>query len=861
MPANEGKFYTALENIFTGANIEGEGGYVNLLKIKSAYYKKILAEFQKQVEENDIIKDFKEDFFDRLFTFFERYFSESGSVYFVKTASWQKVYEQVYTDSKDVVLFWKTNMLYYVKSDIMFKNMDISVKDDTAVEHKFFFDCGNLKNKQNNEKKEIIFAYEKTEDGKHLFKVSYSENGTKTKSDDIRKAIKKAGIAIGEDTLDKAFAAFKKQTSVDFFINKDAKKFLTEQLDMYLHQILLDEKNEFDTTRLTQLKTVKDFSLKIIDFISQFEDELVRIWNKPKFVLNSHYVITMDKLTPEIIGKLKAHSGWKEQTKEWKELGMSDGDKLPIDTKYFNDLEIEILSLFDDLDEVLDGRLIHSENYQALNTLKDRYREKVQCIYIDPPYNSPSSEIAYLNDYKHSSWITLMENRLDKNTLFLNSVGSTIIAIDKYEQDNLSLLSKLKFPNFDIVSVAIEHNKKGTQGDHFSYSNEFAVFVISNKLKELNEKIRKKEEWEYSNLRNWGGESERTDAKNCFYPIYIQDNKIIGWGQVIDDNIHPNTNEEITSGNVEVFNKNKSIKITATTKNPIIAVYPIDDNNIERKWRYAFQSIQVIFDYLRIEKSKKNSIQIEMAKYSDQFKTLWASSLYNAGDYGTTILTSMGLNDIFGFPKSIHTVKDCIYSVTDKNSIVLDYFAGSGTTAHAVIKLNKDGGHRKYMLVEVNGYFNTVILPRIKKVCYSDKWKDGKALEGGVGVSQFFKYYELEQYEQTLSKMKYSEIASTIFDETRPFANYIFLTDSKLSDVLEIKDGKVNLDFDKLYENIDFPETISLIKGKAIKKITANSVILESNETIRYDYKNFTNDEKIDFVKMLKPLLWWGRSE
>ena len=247
MNVNEKRFYDALENLFIGANIEGEGGYINLLKIKSEYYKKILEQFKKEVEEEQIITDsFKEEFFDKLYSFFEKYFSESGSVYFVKTANWQRVYEQVYTDNKDVVLFWKTHMLYYVKSDILFQSMNIEVTDDeTGISYSFYFDVGTLQNKKNNEKKEIVFTFRevKEENDKkiYIFDVAYSERGTKTKIDDIVKKTK-----IPEEILEKAFRMFKKQSEVDFFINKNAKKFLEEQLDMYLHQILLAEENKFD---------------------------------------------------------------------------------------------------------------------------------------------------------------------------------------------------------------------------------------------------------------------------------------------------------------------------------------------------------------------------------------------------------------------------------------------------------------------------------------------------------------------------------------------------------------------------------------------------------------------------------------
>jgi len=139
---------------------------------------------------------------------------------------------------------------------------------------KFFFDCSKLPNKQNNEKKEIVFELKEVilEEKKVFFYVNYSEKGNKTKIEDIAKANK-----IPTEILEKAFTAFKKQANVDYFINKDAEKFLTEQLDMYLHQILLNENNLFSETRLNQYKIIKEFAKKIIGFISQFENELVRV--------------------------------------------------------------------------------------------------------------------------------------------------------------------------------------------------------------------------------------------------------------------------------------------------------------------------------------------------------------------------------------------------------------------------------------------------------------------------------------------------------------------------------------------------------------------------------------------------------
>jgi adenine-specific DNA-methyltransferase len=426
---NEKIFYNALENIFTGAKIEGDSGYINLLKIKSDYYELILTNFKAAVDTESVINSsFKEEFFERLYSFFEKYFSESGSVYFAKTANWQRVYEQVYTDNKDVMLFWKTHMLYYVKTDILFQSMDVSIQNGDEIQT-FYFDVGALQNKQNNEKKELVFTYKEIKEGKYIIDVAYSVHGLKTKTDEIGKA-----IHVEDEIIEKAIAIFKKQASVDFFINKDAKKFLTGQLELYLHQIMLTDENKFDQKRLNQLKMIKFFAEKIIDFIAQFEDELVRIWNKPKFVLGSNYVITLDKLPDNITAKLSVHKRMKEQIAEWEELGMvetgfrfdrrsGEHAHLPVDTRYFKDLEHDILALFENLDDALDGKLIHSENYQVLNSIRDKYKEKIQCIYIDPPFNT-GSDFDYIDGYQDSTWLSIMQDRLKLAKDLLSAEGS-----------------------------------------------------------------------------------------------------------------------------------------------------------------------------------------------------------------------------------------------------------------------------------------------------------------------------------------------------------------------------------------------------------------------------------------------------
>jgi len=780
---NEAKFYQALEGIFTGANIEGESGYVNLLKIKSSYYKLILEKFKNDVDNEKIITgSFKEEFFDKLYSFFEKYFSESGSVYFVKTANWQRVYEQVYTDNKDVVLFWKTHMLYYVKSDILFQSIDVEIEEEeTLQKYNFKFDVGKLKNKQNNEKKAIIFEFRevkeeindvdliKGQEGKkvYVFDVLYSERGRKTKTDDIIKKTK-----IPEAIIEKAFKTFKKQSEVDFFINKNADKFLNEQLDMYLHQTLLDEENKFNQARLDQLKTIKTFAKKIISFIAQFEDELVRIWNKPKFALNSNYVITLDKLSDEIVGRISEHNNLNEQIKEWQELGMVNDSfvfnnidekykHLPIDTKYFKDLELDILGLFDNLDEELDGRLIHSENYQALNTLQERDREKVQCIYIDPPFNT-GSDFAYVDKFQDSTWLSLMNDRIELARKFLRDDGSFYLHLD-YRAD---YLGKILLNN---------------------------IFLQENYLNNII--------WNYGS----GGKSEIFfGRKHDDIFLFKKKNNLFNADLI-----------GIERGKMKKNNMKKSI----------------DKDGREY---YSIKSNGKIYKYYQDEKVVPNDV--------------WNISHLQQKDPERVS---------FNTQKPEKLLERILVASSNENTFILDFFTGSATTIATAHKLN-----RKWLGVEMGEHFDTVDIPRMKTVLSGkisgiskELEKENKLKKGG-----FFKYYSLEQYENTLRNMKYKDYnQDALFNNKKPFEQYVFFADQKFAHIIDTEKENLELNFDNIYENIDFAETISNLKGLPIKKITKTGVLLEGEEKeIKTDYKNMTENEKIDFIQLLKPLLWWS---
>ena len=457
--AKEKRFLNELETLFTGADVEGDSGFVNLMRMKRAYFRSIRPQLMAQIDRRaEKHTAFREELFDKLYTFFHRYFCESGSIYFRHLPAFAKTYERVYENGQDVALSWKTRMLYYVKSDVLVRSMPVELSEGGKPYNtrRFYFDASTFEGKQNNEKRAFVFTFAQVKREAagavlHL-NVAYSQKGSRTKHEDILKKARKAGARLTEEALDKAIAVFRRQTEADFFINKDAKVFLREQFDLWVYQYIFSEKTLFEEKRIKQLQAIKHTAYDIIDFIAQFEDELRRVWEKPKFVRNVHYVVTLDKLGDNTLDNLARHKGVKAQIKEWRALGMVDdtfsmdtifsgqlsmdsknrlGGQypfLPLDTKHFKSLEPDILNDLGNLDEALDGELVHSENWQALNTLQRRYREKVKCIYIDPPFNLDSSDqFDYRTNYKDACWATMLKNRIATSREFLSEDGSIFV--------------------------------------------------------------------------------------------------------------------------------------------------------------------------------------------------------------------------------------------------------------------------------------------------------------------------------------------------------------------------------------------------------------------------------------------------
>ncbi len=803
----EQKFYKALQDVFIGAKIEGEGGFINLMRIKSGYYSQIEKLLQKDIDRAlEKHPAFRDELFDKLYAFFSRYFTDSGSIYFNSTPFHNNIYEKVYTDEKDVILFWKTQMLYYVKTDRIFRSMPVEIDG-----LKFYFDASKIENKKANEKRSLIFGLDKVrEDGTIVFAVAYSERGRKTKQDEILKALKRKGIVITEEQLEKAFRVFEKQSEVDFFINKNAKAFLQEQFKLWSYQYFWEGAKEWSGDRVNQLQILKSIAFKVIDFISQFEDELVKIWNKPKFVRNSNYVITLDRIlsachserseeSHKLIGKIKKHKNFPQQVKEWKELGIDkDNPRAPIDTKYFKDLESEILSLFDDLDNQLDGWLIKSENYQALNTILPKFKAKVQTIYIDPPFNLDSSDqFLYRTNYKDANWATLLENRLKIAKDVLDKKGSIFVRCDYNGNWIVRCLMDGVF-NYQNEIIVSKSAKLTEQINKYHSGHDSLFFFSKSDQFIFNTATRKRDNPKWRGMHLPG--IRWSPLPGEYIKLFSKENLIEKKGKIV-------TRARVILGK---------------------ELLPPDG----RHWALSQTSVFDLEKEGKIQWGENGEPQTEEAdvqKLTDNW-TDW-----------------VGYSSTWGFTTENHekVIERVIITSSNTNrEIIFDFFLGSGTTTAVAHKLG-----RRWLGVEMGEHFYSVVLPRMKKVLAYDKSgisKDVKEYQGGG----FFKYYELEQYEDALKNCKYGE--GDLFSKAsdKAYQDYVFMKDEKMLSALEIdyKSNKVKVDLSKLYPDIDIAETLSNLTGKWIKRISDGEVEFVDGTKI--------NTKDLDY-KLIKPLIWW----
>jgi adenine-specific DNA-methyltransferase len=448
---------------------------------------------------------------------------------------------------------------------------------------------------------------------------------------------------------------------------------------------------------------------------------------------------------------------------------------LVLDTGLFGErFKDKLLSSMDDLDERIDGVLVHSENFQALKLLQRRYEGAVRSIYIDPPYNTEGGPILYKNGYRRSSWATLIDNRLDPATDFLRDDGVICVTIDDSQQRELAYLMEAHFGAENMAgTVAIRANPSGRPTlTGFALAHEYAIFARrtgDGAIRRMPRSDAQQERFdaedadgafEWRNFRREGSDSARESRPKLFYPIYNVEGRIrvprMRWNE----------------------DAREWVVLEAPTPRETV-VLPIDGNGVERRWRWSSDRVRDNISEFAARLGAKSQLQVYY-KYRPNAEgavptTIWFDAKYSATEHGTRVIKDIFGRNAFSYPKSIFAVQDslAIAGMVEKDALCLDYFAGSGTTGHAVIEMNRqDEGTRRYVLVEMGEYFESVLKPRIQKVIYSKNWKDGKPASR-EGSSHVFKYLRLESYEDTLNnlELKRSDTQQDLLDTEPGFRN------------------------------------------------------------------------------------------
>ena len=561
------------------------------------------------------------------------------------------------------------------------------------------------------------------------------------------------------------------KNSFDYFIHKDLGGFLRRELDLYLaSEVLnLEDVERGDALRLdralARVRAIRHIGGKIVDFLAQLEDFQKRLWLKKKFVLETHWCVTLDRVPEALYPEVAANAA---QRAEWIALCAADeiaGDMgnggaawsdppdaeflkanpfLMVDTRHFDrDFTDRLLAALSDagpLDAQSNGLLVHGENFQALNLLRARFGGRVDCCYIDPPYNTGDSEILYKNGYLRSSWLTLMASRMELAMKILARDPVLYIAIDDFEMPNLANFIDTHFPSLRRDMIIVNHHPQGGKAKTLAHTHEYMLACTSASSDKSLRGRKKQDNGELRPFRRSGtAESNFRRARpNSFYAILIhpESRKVVGLEPPPEGDKYP----------------------TGPTEEGFVRVYPTSAEGDERVWRRSYESCQDLLrnDKLRCSNGSTIYQVIEAGESRAALFSNWVDSRYNAGAHGANLLREIiGAQNPFAYPKSIHTVEDAIFAADFGNEAsVLDYFAGSGTTGHAVTNLNReDGGRRRFVLIEMADHFDAVLLPRMKKVAYSPDWKDGKPVSR-EGVTQLFKYVRLESYEDTMDSLE-----------------------------------------------------------------------------------------------------------
>ena len=568
-----------------------------------------------------------------------------------------------------------------------------------------------------------------------------------------------AGEDEGESILLSRMRHFARRHTADYFVHKDLGGFLRSELEYYVKDQILhaaDLEGDFQT-KAAALRVFRRIAEDIITFLSEIEDAQRRLFEKAKFVTDVRYLVALGHvprhLWPEILKNERQLQAWREQLgfaaegnlfhqpNQVDEELLEQHPTLPVDTAYFDQEFVDaLLASFDDLDQAIGGLALHAENFQGLRFLRAKYAGKIPVIFIDPPYNTGGDDFLYKDRYQHSTWLTMLSDRLELAREFLSDDGVIVVSIDDNEQAHLRLLMDRVFGADNFVATVVWQKKYSPQNDATWFSDDHDYLLVYAKDKRVwrPRRLPRSEDQDrlYANPDNdprgpWMS-SDYTSNKtaeerpNLYYPI-----------------VNPYTGEEVwpSRNRVWAFTKEQHEQ-------------NVRDNRV---W-WGEHGTNRMPRYKRFLSEVGGVVP----------RTIWSYD-----EAGHTQDAAREIQALFGQARfaSAKPTKliERLLQVAPGN-IVMDFFAGSGTTAHAVINRNRaDGTRRKFILIEMGDHFDSMVVPRLARVMYAPEWRDGRperlpTADEINATPRIIKIIRLESYEDALHNVAADAVDPTVLE-------------------------------------------------------------------------------------------------
>lgn len=784
--------------------------------------KPTIIKFRQQLEENVDTTVMLPHILTALNDFFSRYYDKGDFISQRRYVNGGDATYLVPYNGEEVKLHWANADQYYIKTSEAFKNYRFKLKNGKEVE----FTLKNAVQLKNNEKEQkdwarkfklwdgvtepgeepvpdfvpvqieedgvlhIYFTYElmkkRGNEQKTLNNATYATLAdiiqTKYKDD----YLDLLAIMEGNDKeeLRRHISRYTTKNSSDYFIHKNLGDFLRRELDFYLkNEIMHVSDLDYNNLRrtLAEAKTIKAVGEEIIQMLAGLEDFQKKLWLKKKFVVQSDYCITLDRVPESLYADICANE---EQRKEWVRLFaideierdlttegyseplterfLEENPHLVLDTAFFNnDFKHRLLESMADIDAQCDGLLVNSENFQALELLQEKYQEQVKCVYIDPPYNTGGDDFLYKDAYQESSWLSCINDRLDLSKRYFKEGGSIAVSIDIKELDKLIGLMDMQLgdenrkANITIRRASITGAKVINPGlvniseNVVMYSNGQGKWQPQDAFREKGYDDRygkmilninaKPEKWEYSTVLDEFAKEKGVaktqlrkqlgDAYNDELLKFVIDNseRVIRLAALDTDSV----SQEV-------------VKLSKESKKHPEKVYVLPREDGFNDY-YITNGQTILFYKDRLRRIGDKIVPVE--KVSDIWDDVLPNDIHNEGG----VVLKKGKKP----EKLIDRILD---STTKEGELVMDYFAGSATSGAVCLK-----SHRKFINVEANEYFDSIPLRRIKNTLFGDKSgvTDTHMWKGGGVV----KYIRLEQYEDTLNNLYRTPMEGAWYEE------------------------------------------------------------------------------------------------